>query len=90
MREWVKVREKSAQEVLNALYNLSITSVLVEGGPKTHGLFVQENLWDEARITKAKIHLNSGVQSIPLKGMIKKSFNCGKSNEVSIISPISL
>jgi diaminohydroxyphosphoribosylaminopyrimidine deaminase/5-amino-6-(5-phosphoribosylamino)uracil reductase len=37
-------------EIISACYKLNIQSVLIEGGSKLAQSFVNENLWDEARI----------------------------------------
>lgn len=37
-------------QVVNALYRLNIQSVLVEGGARLLQSFIDENLWDEARV----------------------------------------
>lgn len=37
-------------EMMAVFYNLNIQSVIVEGGRKTLELFLENNLWDEARI----------------------------------------
>jgi diaminohydroxyphosphoribosylaminopyrimidine deaminase/5-amino-6-(5-phosphoribosylamino)uracil reductase len=42
--------ESVIRQVLNVLYELKIQSVLVEGGAKLLQSFIDENLWDEARI----------------------------------------
>jgi len=50
------------------LYKNNIQSVIIEGGTTTLETFINENLWDEARIFKSKIQLNEGVKSPVLKG----------------------
>ena len=37
-------------QVINALYQMSINSVIIEGGAQLLQSFIDENLWDEARI----------------------------------------
>jgi diaminohydroxyphosphoribosylaminopyrimidine deaminase / 5-amino-6-(5-phosphoribosylamino)uracil reductase len=54
---WVK-------PLLNALFQLSINSVLVEGGAQLLQSFINENLWDEARvITNTTLHISEGIQA---------------------------
>ena len=48
-------------EMMNALYQLKIQSVLVEGGAKLLQSFIDEGIWDEARIiTNEKLTLRQG------------------------------
>jgi diaminohydroxyphosphoribosylaminopyrimidine deaminase/5-amino-6-(5-phosphoribosylamino)uracil reductase len=42
--------ENLVQELCEELYLLKISSIIIEGGPKTLELFIKENLWDEARV----------------------------------------
>lgn len=46
--QWIK--SGNLDEVLNALYGVGIISVMVEGGAKLLGEFLQSGLWDEKRI----------------------------------------
>jgi diaminohydroxyphosphoribosylaminopyrimidine deaminase / 5-amino-6-(5-phosphoribosylamino)uracil reductase len=42
------------QQILNGLYQLNIQSVLVEGGARLLQSFIDEDVWDEARIIRSK------------------------------------
>src|SRR5207247_2413973 len=50
--EWIKVDfgKEVLKEILNHLYQKNIQSIIVEGGAKLLQSFIDENLWDEARI----------------------------------------
>jgi diaminohydroxyphosphoribosylaminopyrimidine deaminase/5-amino-6-(5-phosphoribosylamino)uracil reductase len=50
--EYVKIEEKGSfiNAVLNSLYERNIQSVIVEGGAHLLQSFINENLWDEARV----------------------------------------
>jgi diaminohydroxyphosphoribosylaminopyrimidine deaminase/5-amino-6-(5-phosphoribosylamino)uracil reductase len=49
-------------QIVNALYQLKIQSVLVEGGARLLQSFIDENLWDEIRIIKnEKLIINNGL-----------------------------
>ena len=49
-------------QVLNGLYQMKILSVMIEGGAKLIQSFIDEGLWDEARvITNGLLVLNHGV-----------------------------
>jgi len=50
------------QQIIEACYQLNIQSILVEGGRKTLQSFIDNNLWDEARvITNTKLSIANGV-----------------------------
>lgn len=50
------------QQILNGLYSLSIQSVLVEGGARLLQAFIDEGLWDEARvITNEHLTKENGI-----------------------------
>jgi diaminohydroxyphosphoribosylaminopyrimidine deaminase/5-amino-6-(5-phosphoribosylamino)uracil reductase len=54
--------------LLNALYQLKIQSVLVEGGAKLLQSFIDADCWDEARIiTNEEMRIGNGIQSPQLK-----------------------
>ena len=52
---------ESLQEIMDDLYNRGIQSLLVEGGAKLLQSFIDEGLWDEARIETAPFLLGDGV-----------------------------
>lgn len=52
-----------AQEIVDFLFNEGIQSVIIEGGSKTLQTFIDENLWDEARVFKSNVTLNEGVKA---------------------------
>jgi diaminohydroxyphosphoribosylaminopyrimidine deaminase/5-amino-6-(5-phosphoribosylamino)uracil reductase len=57
------------QQVLNALYQLKIQSVLVEGGAALLQSFIDEGAWDEARtITNENLSVGNGLSAPVLRG----------------------
>ena len=54
---------ESLREILADLYERGIQSLLVEGGAKLLQSFIDESLWDEARIETAPVRLGQGVAS---------------------------
>lgn len=56
-----------ACQIASYLHTLEITSVIIEGGSKTLQTFIDENLWDEARVFKGTISLNNGICAPNLK-----------------------
>lgn len=51
------------QQVLDVLYKHQIQSVIIEGGSQLLQSFIQENLWDEARIFTSEISLKEGIKA---------------------------
>ena len=58
-----------AAQVSEALYLNKITSVIVEGGQKTLQAFINEGLWDEARIFSSETYLKEGIKKPQLKSI---------------------
>jgi diaminohydroxyphosphoribosylaminopyrimidine deaminase/5-amino-6-(5-phosphoribosylamino)uracil reductase len=52
-----------AQEIVDFLFNEGIQSVIIEGGSKTLETFIDENIWDEARVFMSNVTLNEGVKA---------------------------
>ena len=61
-------------EILSDLHRRGIQSLLVEGGARLLSSFLEEGLWDEARVETAPICLGRGVAapSLPLSLMTKE------------------
>ena len=49
------------------LHKYSIQSILIEGGKQTLQSFIDDNLWDEARVFAGNITLKSGIKAPVLK-----------------------
>ena len=60
-----------ASEICKALYKHQINSVIIEGGPKTLQTFIDEDLWDEARIFTGELNLKEGIYKPLNKGTLK-------------------
>ncbi len=54
-------------QILATLYKHKIQSLIVEGGGKTLQAFINQNLWDEARIFKSPKNLGSGILAPKIK-----------------------
>lgn len=52
-----------AEQICNNLFEKDINSVIIEGGAKTLQTFIDENLWDEARVFTGQAALKSGTKS---------------------------
>ena len=67
-------KDRTAKAICDQLFKAEINSVIIEGGAKTLQLFIDENLWDEARIFKGKTTFKSGVKAPKFNGqLIEKS-----------------
>jgi len=64
----IKKEETLVPQIMNALSQLKIQSVLVEGGAKLLQSFIDERTWDEARIiTNVELIINEGLAAPVLK-----------------------
>ena len=60
--------ENILEEIINALHEMSIQSVIVEGGAKLLQSFIDAGLWDEARIiTNRQMVIGNGIDAPDLK-----------------------
>ena len=60
-----------AQEISRNAVEAKISSLIVEGGRKTLQTFIDEGLWDEARIFTGAMKINDGIQAPNINGRIK-------------------
>jgi diaminohydroxyphosphoribosylaminopyrimidine deaminase/5-amino-6-(5-phosphoribosylamino)uracil reductase len=60
----VTERQHLVHQIMNALYQLKLISVLVEGGAKLHQSFIDEGLWDEIRVIQNReLLINKGLEA---------------------------
>lgn len=64
-----------AKQICNVLYNNNINSVIIEGGAKTLQTFINEGLWDEARIFTGTAIFKNGVKAPTLHGTLISEHN---------------
>lgn len=57
------VKETTAKNICKQLYSANINSVIVEGGAKTLQMFINEGVWDEARVFYGSILFGNGVKA---------------------------
>lgn len=71
--------------VLKNLIEKGINSILVEGGAKTHELFIKNGLYDEIRIIKSTQKLKEGISAakVPSGIALAQRYMC-MDNEISI------
>ena len=67
--DW-ELKTEIAKQIGDALYDFKINSIIIEGGAKTIQTFIDENLWDEARIFVGKSIFNKGTRAPIIKGQL--------------------
>lgn len=78
--------ENVEMQILNALYNKGINSVIIEGGAKTLNSFIENNLWDEVRILTGQNELEDGIFAPSIKGNSIQKYTLHKDNINLIIN----
>ena len=69
--EWIKVgREDLIGDLLKDLYQRKVQSLFVEGGSKLLQSFIEQNIWDEARVFSANTSFGSGIPAPNISGQI--------------------
>ena len=68
--ETLTFKEHTLKEICAHLFQQNINSIIIEGGSKTLQLFIDEGLWDEARVFKGKLDFNDGVKAPKLSGSL--------------------
>ncbi|OEJ98768.1 riboflavin biosynthesis protein RibD [Flavivirga aquatica] len=56
------------KQITHLLFKKNITSVIIEGGTKTLQTFIDENIWDEARVFTGNTSFKSGVTAPKFSG----------------------
>ena len=64
-----------ADSILKILYESNIQSVLIEGGTTTLQTFINEGLWDEARIFNGSVKFQNGLEAPKLNGVTYSRFD---------------
>lgn len=59
-----------AQQICDIIYRYNIQSLIVEGGTKTLQTFIDENLWDEARVFKGVSEFKKGAKAPIIMGNV--------------------
>lgn len=62
--------KNTAQQICDILFKNNINSVIIEGGVKTLQTFIDEDLWDEARVFIGNIHFKKGVKAPRFSGTL--------------------
>ncbi len=64
--------EEGLSRILSQLFEMGINYLMVEGGAKTHKLFIMNDLWDEARVLTSSKPLISGIRAPLINGEIAR------------------
>jgi len=64
----INFSENVAKQICALLYKKNIQSIIIEGGSQTLQTFIDENLWDEARVFVGKLIFNKGIKAPKFKG----------------------
>lgn len=59
-----------AQHICDILYTNNINSLIIEGGSKTLQTFINENIWDEARVFTGVMEFKNGVKAPEFSGVL--------------------
>lgn len=59
---------KLTKSIISILHKYGIQSVIIEGGRQTLQTFIDDDLWDEARVFKGNIYLKEGIKAPVLNG----------------------
>jgi diaminohydroxyphosphoribosylaminopyrimidine deaminase/5-amino-6-(5-phosphoribosylamino)uracil reductase len=70
----------SSLQVTEYLYNTDVQSLFIEGGAEVLTHFIENGLWDEARIFTGLINFNGGVKAPLISGEIILYMNFDKSS----------
>lgn len=63
-------KSEIAQQITTLLFNNNINSVIIEGGAQTLQTFIDENLWDEARVFTGETPFKTGIKAPGFSGIL--------------------
>lgn len=68
--ETITFKNHTAKDICNHLYKQNINSIIIEGGAKTLQAFIDENIWDEARIFTGNTQFKDGIKAPKFYGKL--------------------
>ena len=68
--ETINFSKPIAKQICEVLFKNEINSVIIEGGAKTLQTFINENIWDEARIFTGNATFNEGIKAPLFSGKL--------------------
>lgn len=75
---YIKLKNADAESICEALYQLNIQSVLIEGGANTLSRFIESGLWDEALVITANNEFRNGLKAPEIAKTTAETFLFGK------------
>ena len=66
----VNFEQPIAVQICNLLFKKNINSIIIEGGAKTLQTFINESIWDEARVFIGHSEFKEGIKAPILKGKL--------------------
>lgn len=74
----IDFNQNVASQICEILYTKDIQSIIVEGGSKTLQMFIDEGLWDEARVFTGNMLFHDGIKAPTFSGkLISQHFITG-------------
>ncbi len=73
----------ASRQILDYLYSEGIQSLFIEGGAMVLNHFIENGLWDEARVITGATEFKNGIMAPKLKG-IQKSFQCFETTRLQV------
>ncbi len=67
--------KKIGLQIARLLFENNIQSVIIEGGRQTLQTFIDENIWDEARIFIGKMVLKNGIKAPDFKSQVMATYS---------------
>jgi diaminohydroxyphosphoribosylaminopyrimidine deaminase/5-amino-6-(5-phosphoribosylamino)uracil reductase len=71
--EYITQKDISVYTMIDAMYNKGIESIIIEGGTKLLQSFIDQNLWDEARVFIGNKVFKEGIKAPRFDGILSKS-----------------
>ncbi len=59
----INLNNDLAREIVTLLYDRNIQSIIIEGGSQTLQTFIDQNLWDEARVFRGNVFFEDGIKA---------------------------
>jgi diaminohydroxyphosphoribosylaminopyrimidine deaminase / 5-amino-6-(5-phosphoribosylamino)uracil reductase len=82
MNQWIKIPfdDSVLLQITNVLYEMNIQSVFVEGGRQLLQSFIDQNLWDEARVFVGKQTFGKGCHAPMIHNISPSTIKMGDEN----------
>ncbi len=89
LTEFIKVNfcDNPEHKILDLLYKRGIQSLIIEGGEYTLNRFINNGLWDEARVFTGDSVFGSGVPAPPACGILNDQLNIMNSRLELFLNP---